>query len=122
MTHRFYIGLLVAALALIMIVVVAPRLRLRSREIKRRKLEHWYEQGPRLAPGMDPEKEPTICTFCGNPTLKKEFIGSYERADLLRRRFNHISVDEARFYEYRCARCNSLSLKERLSVPTPDST
>lgn len=117
MTDRFYLGLSIIFLVLALLVFVAPQLRLRHRERLRKEFEDWYAAGPTL------ESRGTIlstfvCDFCGGRALSKKLVGSYEQKQLLKR-LNHVSVDEARFYEHRCTKCNSLIAKEKhLIAPT----
>lgn len=114
MTDRFYLGLTVAILILVLAVVVAPQLRLRQREKKRRYLEDWYASGPKPESGyVSPDA--FTCSLCSSNNLRKALFGAYERKDLLNR-LNPLHVDEAKFYEYRCAKCGSVAYKEKVLI------
>ena len=114
MTDRFYLGLAMALGVFTLIFLIGPRLRLWSRQSKREKLEAWFEAGPKLDTS-DESKSGIICGFCGYHSVKKTLIGSYPRKELVRQ-IEHREVDEARFFEYRCLKCDSLLYKEKLDL------
>lgn len=114
MTIKFYIGLASAISVLVLILFVAPYLRLRQRRKKMETLEAWYKDGPLLS--AQHSVESYACDLCGHRALKKGFVGSVERAGALGRRINPQYVDEARYYEYRCSKCNSVAFKEKVPL------
>lgn len=117
MSDRFYLGLILALGVFAMLFLFAPQLRLLGRQRKRKKFEAWYEAGPKLEPNLA-NNLAISCNFCGGRSVKKTLVGSYPRKDLLRK-VEHQEVDEARFFEYRCAKCGSLIYKERQCLLAP---
>lgn len=117
MSDRFYLGLILALGVFAMLFLFAPQLRLLDRQRKRKKFEAWYELGPKLEPNLA-NNLAISCNFCGGRSVKKTLVGSYPRKDLLRK-VEHQEVDEARFFEYRCAKCGSLIYKERQCLLDP---
>ena len=102
-------GLLIAACLFLLIFVIAPRLRLWQRDKQRNRLESWYEQGPKINVNGS-EFTTKECSFCGSRIIKKSLYGVVHQKKYLKK-FNNAEVDETRFYELRCTKCQTLLFK-----------
>lgn len=122
MGNKLLLSLAFAAIVLPFVFLVTPLLRVRRERRKEKILEACYERGPNWDATAAHEGSRQNCEVCGFNRLRRTLVGASYDYRLLRQ-LNPRFVERARYYEYRCSKCESLAGQEKvlMATQTPDS-